>query len=394
MSDPGTGTQGAIRIAFFMDDRLPHDRKSEFTKLVTRLRSRFPLEILPSKLEEAEFIARLQHQSYTLILLPWHQYLSWKKLEHHFGTLRLEGPTTVAGYFADALLPFELPELPSYHRLLLLDFYRSDAAEIEFILQALAFPEQKTGFGGLFPPTTPIHHQSWFEEDSARTRCIDLIMDLPLFRSRRWSDRSHQVRFFLTALWSLTFGSHHPRKRSEIAAGIEIAEFQKRILVKYVASHPELGLKDSMRRVWPPRNHEDPALHGLIQNSDFLRIVHFPESHQIELTAFFLESNATIRHPGEVRGFWIEPQKLKFLKSPAESGFQKLFPVVGSTGARIEDQLQEVLDILKAVHLQAETLSTEDRFILEHRCSNIRFLIEAIEKKTSEKKVADRKKIA
>lgn len=394
MSDSLARTPGAIKIAFFMDERLPHDRKSEFAKGIARLRGKYPLEVLPAKMEEAEFLTHLQSHPYTLILLPWHRYLSWKKLEHHFGTLRLEGPTTVAGYFADALLPFELPDLPSYHRLLLLDFYRSGAGEIEFLLQTLLFPEQKTGFAGLFPTSTPIHHQTWFEEDGARTRCIDLILDLPLFRSRRWADRSHQMRFFLTSLWSLTFSGQHPRKRSEAAAEIEIVEFQKRILVKYVASHPELSLKESMRLLWPPKNHENPALHGLIKHSDFLRIAHFPESNQLELTAFFIEANPTILHPGEVRGLWIEPQKLKFLKTSAELGYQKLFPVVGSTEGRIEDRLQEVLNILKTVHLQAGSLSNEDRFILEHRCSNIRFLVDAIEAKTLEKKVADIKKIA
>jgi hypothetical protein len=394
MKSESPGNSLSLPVAFFMDERLSHDRKTEFGKRVTRLRTQYRFEILSSKMSEAEFLEHLKTHSYSLILMPWHQYLSWHKLEHHFGTLRLGGPTTVAGYFADALLPFELPELPSYHRLLLLDFYRPNPAEVETLLQSLLFADQKTGLRGLCPLTTPIHHQTWFEEDAARTRCIDLILDLPLFRSKRWADRSHQFRFFLTSLWSLAFNGHHPRKRSEVAAEIEIAENEKRIFVKYTATHPELTLKDSMNHWWPPRNHGHPAVNGLIRHSDFLRVTHFPESNQVEITAFFLESNPTILHPGEVRGFWIEPQKLKFLKSSAEQGFQKQFPVVGSHQARLEDQLQEVLDLLKAVHLQAEALSAEDRFILEHRCSNIRFLVDAIEKRALQNPVAAKKKIA
>jgi len=380
--------EASPRIAFFIDDRLPHDRKALFTKLVAVLRPKYNFEILPMNMSEEAFLKHLDTHTYSAILLPWYRYLSWKKLESRFGALRLEGPT-IAGYFADALLPFELSEMPSAHRMILLDFYRLDAFEIETLLQGLVFPDQKAGFRGIIPPNTPIYHQDWFDHDGANTRCIDAIMNTSLFQAKTWTKRNQQLRFFLTALWNLSFTDRPHRKTGERVAQIEIAEFSKRIAIKWVIEDADLTLKQMMGYFWPAQNHQHQAVHAMIKNSDFIRVAHFPESHQIEVTAFFLESSPTLNHPGEVRGFWIEPQKLKYLKSSAEESFAKRIPIHTAKRDLVTEQFHEVLEHLKAVHLSLGQITHEERFIMEHQVSNIRFLIQAIEKK-----VADKKKIA
>ena len=376
------------KIAFFMDDRLPHDRKGVFTKLVSVLRPKYNFEIIPASFSEADFLKHLESHTYTVILLPWYRYLSWKKLETRFGSLRLEGPT-IAGYFADAILPFELSSMPSFHQMILLDFYRLDSFEIETLLQALIFPDQKAGFRGILPLTTPIHHQDWFDHDGANTRCIDAIMNTALLKSKRWEPRTQQLRFFLTALWTLGFSDRSGRRTGERVAQLEIAEFSKRIAIKFVIEDAELTLKQTMEYFWPSQNHQNQAIHAMIKNSDFIRVAHFPESRQVEITAFFLESSPTLHHPGEMRGFWIEPQKLKYLRSSAEESFTKRIPIHTAKRDLVTEQFHEVLEHLKAVHLSLGNISHEERFIMEHQVSNIRFLIQAIEKK-----VAERKKIA
>jgi CRISPR/Cas system-associated exonuclease Cas4 (RecB family) len=90
-----------------------------------------------------------------------------------------------------------------------------------------------------------------------------------------------------------------------------------------------------------------------------------------------------------MRGYWIEPQKLKYLRSSAEESFTKRIPIHTAKRDLVTEQFHEVLEHLKAVHLSLGNISHEERFIMEHQVSNIRFLIQAIEKK-----VAERKKIA
>jgi hypothetical protein len=215
-------------------------------------------------------------------------------------------------------------------------------------------------------------------------------MNTTLLKSRRWAERNQQLRFFLTSLWTLSFtGQSVRRKTGERIAQVEIAEFSKRIAIKLVIEDAELTLKQMMDYFWPSRNHQNQAVHAMIKNSDFIRVAHFPESRQVEITAFFLETSPTLQYPGELRGFWIEPQKLKYLRTSAEESFEKRIPIHTAKKDLVTEQFHEVLEHLKAVHLSLGQITLEERFIMEHQVSNIRFLIQAIEKK-----VADKKKIA
>ncbi len=381
------------KVAFFMDERLPHDRKAQFAKLISILKPKYHFEVISSRMSEIDFIDHLKSHSYDLILMPWYRYLSWKKLETHFGALRFEGPT-VAGYFADAVLPMELAQMPSYHRLILLDFYRLSPFEIEVVIQAMLFQDQKAGFRGILPQSTPVFYQNWFHHDQISARCVDAILNTTLLRSKRWSDRQIQLRFFLNALWSLTFAGKAVQKKTDSVVEVEFAEFSKRLAIKYVAENPDLTLKEMMTKVWPPDHHRDQAVQGIIQYSDFLRIHHFPESHRIEITAFFFESSPAVTYPGEIRGFWIEPQKQKHLMNSEDEAYPKRIPVFTQKKERLADEVQEILEQLKAVHLRLGTLGHDERFVLEHQVSNLKFLVESIEKKALEKKVAEKKKIA
>ncbi len=375
------------KIAFIFDDRLSHDRKVVFSRVITILKAKFNFEILPTTLTEKDLLDHLKTREYSMVLLPWHKYLSWKKVESHFGSLRMQGPA-VAGYFADSVLPFEIAQIPPFNRLLLLDFYRLDQFEIEMILGALSQADKKSGFAGIFPKNTPIYFADWFDHDGTNTRCIDAAMGSTLLASSQWSSRSESIRHAFTSLWSLCFMDHRSFQTHTPRAFLEMGEHQKRLAVKLVFESTELTLKNVMEYLWPNADHRNPSFTELTKHCDFLRVQFFPEQHLLEMTLFFLPEAPVLRYPGEIRGFWVEPLKIKFLKSAEEEQFTKRIAVARTTGAKVNDQLQEVLERLRALHAQIKPPGAEERVVLDQHLSNILFLVGEIEKKVVDKKKA------
>lgn len=373
------------RIAFIHDDRLSHDRKTVFTRTMTILKSKTNMDILSSTLGENEVVDILEKQNYSLILLPWYKYLAWKKIESHFGALRMQGPT-VAGYFADAILPFEFTKIPNFNRMLLLDFYRMDQAEIEIMVKALATEGGKSGIAMFLEKNTQLFHTQWYSQDHASTRCIDAAMSIPLFKSSQWSGRTAAIRIYLTALWTICFKERRSLQSTESCAELEISEVNRRLLVRLVFESHELTLKYAMEHVWPSESQErDNNVRELIKHADFMRFHHFPESHQVEVLAFFTSEAPSLHYPGEVRGFWIEPLKQRFLKQ-TEHPAAKRIPIHQAKREVLTEQVHDVLESLRSIHHQLSSTPFEERALLEHQISHIRFLIHEIEKKVAEKK--------
>jgi hypothetical protein len=373
------------KIAFIYDDRLSHDRKTVFTRTMTILKSKLNMEVLPSTLSEAEVIEHFTHHSYSLILLPWYKYLAWKKIESHFGALRMQGPTVV-GYFADAILPFEFSKMPNFNRMILLDFYRLDQTEIEMMIHSLSREERKSGLSAFVDKNTQIFHSSWYNHDHASTRCVDSAMSIPLLKSAQWSGRMPALRIYLTALWTLCFRERHSMQSTESCAELEISEVNKRLAIKLVFESRELTLKHTMDHLWPAdAQNKDGSVRELVRNSDFLRVSHFPESHLVEMTAFFTPDAPSKHYPGEVRGFWVEPLKNKFLKIDEDLPGKRI-PIHQAKRGLMSEQLHEVLEQLRSIHNQLSPSNFEERALLEHQVSHIRFLVQEIEKKVAEKK--------
>jgi hypothetical protein len=302
-------------IAFIFDDRLSHDRKIVFQRTIMLLKTKFEIEVLPMSYDEDDLIEHLEHHEYDLVLLPWYRYLAWKKVDAFFGALRMNG-TTVAGYFADPVLPFEFTTPPNYHRMILLDLYRFDQQEIEIMLKALTVPQHRTGFAGLIPKNNPIFTANWMESDQSTTRCIDDILHLPIFHSTQWKDRRHALRFFLTGLWSFVFPNIKPHPQPKVFAEVELSEFNRKLLIKVLFKNSEYTLKHTTEWMWPNHFPQNLSIREMSLQADFIRIQHFPESNQLELTAMFVQSDAAINFPNEVRGFWIEPLQTRKLKLP------------------------------------------------------------------------------
>jgi len=376
-----------LKVAFIFDDRLSHDRKTIFARTATVLKSRFSMELLPTQMTEDQLIAHLEKNDYGLILLPWYKYLAWKKLDSFFGALRLQGPT-VAGYFADAVLPFEFSGTPNLHRFLFLDFYRFEPSEIEMMLSALVHPEKRSGFNGIFGKSgTAAYFADWYDSDHGSTRCVDAVLKTPLLQSGTWSSRLFGLRFYLTALWSLCYQEKHSFPDATPTAQLEMTEINKCLAIKLVFESSDLTLKQMMDYLWPSGHHQNQAVNELVRHADFLRIHHFPESHQLEITGFFSQSAPAIRHPGEVRGFWIEPLKKRFLKSAEDEVFLKRIPIQARSGST-HDHLQAITEGLRQLLIQFAQATPDEKAALENQISNLRFLIHEVEKVAEKKKIA------
>jgi hypothetical protein len=373
------------KIAFIYDDRLSHDRKTVFTRTMTVLKAKLNMDIIPSTLAENEVLELIEKNEYSLIILPWYKYLAWKKIESHFGALTLQG-ANVAGYFADAILPFEFTKMPNFNRLILLDFYRFDQTEIEMMINALAHDKNKSGITAFLERNTQIFHTRWHGQDHANTRCIDAIMNAPLFKATQWNARMSAMRIYFTSLWTLCFRERHTLQNTDSCAEVEITEVNKRLVVRFLFENHDLTLKHTMAHLWPSDTEEkDLTVRELVKHSDFLRIQHFPETHQIEIVAFFTMDAPSIQYPSEVRGFWIEPLKNKYL-TQAEQPTGKRVPIHQVHHARVSEQVHDVLEALRSIHHQLSNTPYEERVLLEHQVSHIRFLVHEIEKKVAEKK--------
>ena len=349
------------------------------------LKAKLNMEVLSSTLTENEVVEYLEKNPCSLILLPWYKYLAWKKIENHFGALRMQGPT-VAGYFADAILPFEFSKIPNFNRLILLDFYRFEQNEIEAMIITLSTEESRAGISSFLEKNTQIFHTKWYQQDHSNTRCVDAAMSIPLFKTTQWSNRTSEIRIYLTALWIMVFKDRHFVQGSESCGEIEILEANKRLLIRLSFEHQELTLKHTMEQLWPNDSQDkDEIIRELVRHSDFLRIQHFPESHQVEILAFFTPDAPSIRYPGEIRGLWIEPLKNKFL-AQAESSTRKRIPIHQAKRVLLTEQVHDVLEALRSIHHQLSSVRYDERSLLEHQVSHIRFLVHEIEKKVAEKK--------
>ena len=379
--------KSSSKIGFIVDDRLTHDRKMHLQRMVTLMKSHFEIEIIPSRFSESEVIAWVEKNKIQLVMLPWYLYLTWKKLEGHFGLLRLDG-ATVAGYFADPVLPFEFSHAPNYHRNILFDFYRFEQAEIELMMSALLHSHKRAGFAGMIQKDTPLFHMDWYDHDAASTRVLDTIYKLVLFQNSVWANRISHLHFYLHALWEL-FGK---AKRSTVSAHpcaeFEVSEFNKRLAIKFIFESSELSVKNMLQYCWPNATHHLHAMNELIRNSDFIRVHHYPESQQVEITAFFIPSAPSIHYPHEVRGFWIEPLKHKYLKTNKDDSFLQKQPIQFSKGEQVLDQFTQALHLLRDISKGIDETNPLQRKQVEQRLSTATQIIDEIEKKLAQTKKA------
>ena len=234
--------------------------------------------------------------------------------------------------------------MPNYNRIILFDFYRFNPSEIEFLLQSFIVPSHRTGLQAYCTPQTHLYYEDWFESDRDSTQCLDAILSLPIIQSATWQDRTSNIRFYLTALWALCFEVKHSSQKNQFepCAEFELIEFNKRLAIRLIFESHEFALKKVMDYLWPCNLHDHQVMNELVRHSDFIRVNHFPESHQIEITAFLIPAAPSIHYPNEVRGLWIEPLKKHYLKKNEEQTVAKRVPIQTTNKLQIANWMRSM----------------------------------------------------
>lgn len=296
-----------------MDERLPRDRSAVLSRILALLKSKHTIEFLPEKITEDELLALMETETYTVIVLPWYRYFAWTRVEGAFGTLRMSG-STVAGYFADPILPYELPQLPNYHRGIVLDCLRLDMQEISLMLGLLADPSKRAGITHLLGKETPIYRDIWHGFDCAGPGMLDALLNLPFMHRNPWAARRHNIRTCAQLLWSLVYdlgpgkGDLMSTYASEQERGrIEVGSNQEMLALRMVYTAPEKTPKDFLASFWPDMNRGTEAQQILGRQCDFVKVHVFPETNRVEIVLLFLKGAPSKVHPTELRGFWVEP---------------------------------------------------------------------------------------
>ncbi len=286
-------------IGLLTDERLSHDRKKVFQRNMSILKMKYSLEFMPSGLNEDTFIAHIEKENYSAVMIPWHLYFSWKKAANH-------NAVRIVGYFADPLLHFEFQTIPNYQNFVLLDFYRFHLDEIEILLKLLTTKSEETELLDVFGKNAHYFNSQWYQADQDSSQCIDLIFENQILKASSIYDRLPNLRLYITALWLACFRDKGTQNTQEVAAKFLLAEFNKRIMIQLTYTSPTLTSKESLKELWPTADRSNVLFNELALHSDFLKIYHFPMTRKVSITGIFLPNQPLLPHSGEVRGFWIE----------------------------------------------------------------------------------------
>jgi hypothetical protein len=287
------------KLGLLLDERLSHDRKKVFNRNMTVLKFKYSVDFLPIGFDESTFLDYIKKSDYEVVMIPWHQYLTWKKAANY------QGPRVV-GYFADPLLHFEFQTIPNYQNFILLDFYRFNIEEIEILLKMLTIQTEDLELIEVFGKKAHFYKHDWFSKDKESSRCIDHLFESSILKSTTFHDRMEDLRFYVTALWLSCFKEKHGFNIEESVARIVMAEHSKRMLLQLTINSTSMTSKDVLKQLWPTGDHSTILFRELAQHSDFLKIFYFPDSRKLSITGLFLPEKVSPVHGGEVRGFWIE----------------------------------------------------------------------------------------
>ncbi len=349
------------KIAFVLDDRLPWDRAKALTQTMNVLRRDANMELLRAATTEEDLLAKMQAERYSLIMLPWHKYLDWLKLDALLGKNRGSGPTA-CGYFADAvdvsMLP---PHPPQMQRAILIDIHRLHPLEVRKIVQALATDNRRTGIRPLLEPGSLIYCESWYANQGMGERS-DVIESLPELKDSEWKQRLNSIRILLNCLWSMVY-EYGPGKSDDSqlagAKGVPRAYFQfgldrSAIAFRIVFPQPNWKMIDLLESFWPgkaPFHHT----YGLLQtHADLLRIQSVTNAPEIEVLAVLFQSRAAEQDPFKLHSLWIEPISPRLIterpfEAPGpQSPHLKQLPMVSQSDPKpqlLKDEISKVKDL-------------------------------------------------
>lgn len=369
-------------IGFVQDERVSREKRQILMRILNAMRQRARVEMIDSSISENELLKKMEERDFQLLLLPWYKYLGWSKIEAYNGLTRTTGPT-VAGYFADQVLPCEPSEPSSFLRAILLDFTHLSPGEVLLLINSLAQENLRAGIRPWLEKSSTIFCENWYP-GHLLGNTLNTMLNLPdLVSSSQWSKRIRAIRIALGALWGLIF-EEGPGK-SDFAQALtskmpkayfQIGISQKTLALRLFYPIKSFTPKDALRQFWPSRWDPTSAAQLLIKHSDLLRVHPVVDTSEIEITALFFLSAPSEIAPGDLKTLWIEPITSKLILEPM---FEEPTPEKPYLRTLAGAPLSKA-SILASAKENPSQLQAKDRFIQESATKIRRLTRELAEK--------------
>ncbi len=342
------------------------------------------VEVLSGEMTEERVIARLAQargnpdkQPLQLVLVPWHKYFLWNKLEGYLGLTRNHGPT-VAGYLAEKTAWKDLPASRSIPRVVLLDLSQLDPQEWARVVRAAGVESSKSGINGLLSSPPSSYAETWLNGTLLGPR-IDGLAILPEVReSPEWVKRLPTARILLSSLWSMIFDEGSGKSDFNLPPKIPKAFFQTGIdprawVFRLCFSGQNLGQAEILRRFWPQASEPTALPQLLIRYSDLLRVHWAPENNAVEITCALFQSAPSVQHPQAVRTLWIDPAQ----SIPTNDPLAKPFPLGGAAPVAVrptgpdERSSKALNDAALKLREMTQNIRERDEIIKELRAGGV-----------------------
>ncbi len=352
-------------IGFVTDPSLSREKTQIALRALNALRDFAEIRYYPGTLTEDDLVERIKRETLDLLMVPWHAYLHYQKIEATFGLTRTHGPTMV-GYFAEDVSPFELQEEDHHFRAILIDLNRLATTDAAHILRSLLRDSTRWGLRPLLQPSTQLHYESWSAQVGMGFR-IDTILGLNEITNTHWTKRSNSIRILTSALWSLIF-DHGPGKADRGRGGggdrtsrayFEVGADSHGLGLRLCYAEPGWKVKDVLHQFWPGALTPSAAGQILFQYSDLLRIHVDPDTSEIEVVCMLFPTGPAEKSSDLMRTLWIEPlsnmtRLERFAESPeTEEHYHK--PLV-THHALIGNAAEKIDELRKQVETQTKEI--------------------------------------
>jgi len=366
-------------IGFVTDPSLSREKTQIALRALNSLRNFAEIRYYPGTLTEEELVERIKRETLDLLMVPWHTYLHYQKIEATFGLTRTHGPTMV-GYFAEDISPFELQEQDHHFRAILIDLNRLSTTEASTVVRCLLRDSTRWGLRPLLQPTTNLHYETWSAQVGMGFR-IDTVLGLNEIANSHWAKRANSLRVLVSALWSLIF-DNGPGKADRGRSGaertnrayFEVGADAHGLGLRLCYSEPGWKVKDVLHQFWPGALTPSAAGQILFQYSDLVRIHVDPDTCEIEIVCMLFPSGPAERAMDIMRTLWIEPlsnmtRLERFAESPeTQEHYHKELvthhALIGNAAEKIDDLRKQVESKDKEIEeLRAKGTTKENIFI-------------------------------
>lgn len=299
-------------VGFVTDPSLSREKTQIALRALHALRAEAEIRYIPGNLSEQEILDRISKEPIDLLLVPWHLYMKFSRIEAHFGLTRTQGPT-MAGWFAEDFSPYEIEEEDHHFRTILIDLNRLNTQESVSLLKNLLRDSTRWGIRPHLLPHTPIHFESWSAQMGLGFR-LDTVLQLPEFQNSSWNKRASSVRVLISALWSLIFDDgpgkadiQKPHADKRPRGYFEFAADNKSLVLRLCYTEPGWKLKDVLHQFWPVSQGGNSTGQVLFQHADALRVHVDPETNELEVVCILFGSDRIQGCVDIMKTLWIEP---------------------------------------------------------------------------------------